>query len=524
MKYILTIIYCICFCSGSFAQRQVKWGDWETWGEQDNGSYVNPIIPSDYSDIDCIKVGEDYYAISSTFQFSPGMTILHSKDLVNWEISGNIINDLTQISEELNWTRMNRYGKGVWAGTLRYYNKRFYLFFGTPDEGYFMTSASRPEGPWEPLTSLLSEPGWDDCTVMWDYNGKACFVGTHFSDGYKTYLFKMSEDGKSIDRKSAVLINSGNAREANKLIKVNGWYYLIFSEHKGGGRYVMAKRSKKMMGPYEEEKQLALPSREAMEPNQGGIIQGKDNNWYFLTHHGTGDWSGRVVSLLPVTWLDGWPIIGEVLSQNIGTMKWSGIMPFKNNEKFSIKRSDDFDSEKLNPQWQWNYQPRREKFSLSERSGWLRLYGYRPLKENKLRYAGNTLSQRCFRMLNNIVTVKMDIANMTDGQKNGLCHFSSQHAAIGVVKDGKSCYIEYRKNDIITRGIELQSQFIWLKSQWGLDGQSHFYYSLDGDNFIPYGENYQLVWGNYRGDRLGIYCFNDKQEAGYVDVDCFYYQ
>ena len=104
----------------------------------------------------------------------------------------------------------------------------------------------------------------------------------------------MAKDGKSINRKSAKLIHSGNGREANKLIKVGEWYYLVFSEHKPGtGRYVMARRSKKLFGPYKEEKQLALASREAMEPNQGGIIQGKDGKWYFLTHHGTGDWSGR---------------------------------------------------------------------------------------------------------------------------------------------------------------------------------------------------------------------------------------
>ena len=104
---------------------------------------------------------------------------------------------MTQIGEELDWTRMNRYNRGIWAGTLRYHDGRFYLFFGTPDEGYFMTSAVRPEGPWEPLTFLLSEPGWDDCTAIWDDKGKAYFAGTHFADGYKTYLFKMSEDGKA---------------------------------------------------------------------------------------------------------------------------------------------------------------------------------------------------------------------------------------------------------------------------------------------------------------------------------------
>ena len=172
MKHLLSVLFCTCFSIYLTAQQSVEWGNWKNWGDQGDGTYINPIIPSDYSDIDCIRVGEDYYAISSTFQFSPGMTLLHSKDLVNWEIYGNIIDDLTQISEDLNWTRMDRYGRGVWAGTLRHYNGRFYLFFGTPDEGYFMTSASRAEGPWEPLTPLLPEPGWDDCTAMWDENGK----------------------------------------------------------------------------------------------------------------------------------------------------------------------------------------------------------------------------------------------------------------------------------------------------------------------------------------------------------------
>ena len=157
MKHLLALIFCVYFSGCLMGQQQAEWGNWKNWGDQEDGTYLNPIIPSDYSDIDCIRVGEDYYAISSTFQFSPGMTLLHSKDLVNWEICSNIIDDLTQISESLNWTRMDRYGRGVWAGTLRHHNGRFYLFFGTPDEGYFMTSAAHPEGPWEPLTPLLAE-------------------------------------------------------------------------------------------------------------------------------------------------------------------------------------------------------------------------------------------------------------------------------------------------------------------------------------------------------------------------------
>lgn len=525
MKQLVLIFLCSFWGISLAAQQQVEWGNWIQWGEQETGIYRNPIIPADYSDIDCIKVGEDYYAISSTFQFSPGMTLLHSRDLVNWQILGNIIEDLTQIGEELNWTRMNRYGRGVWAGTLRYHEGCFYLFFGTPDEGYFMTSATDPNGTWQPLTPLLKEAGWDDCSTLWDDDGQAYFVGTHFADGYKTYLFNMSADGKSINRSSARLIHSGNKREANKLIKINGWYYLIFSEYKPDkGRYVMAKRSRSITGPYSEEKQLALPSREAMEPNQGGIVQGPDNDWYFLTHHGTGDWSGRVVSLLPVTWIEGWPILGEVAEASVGTMKWEGKMPIRYDEKLFIKRSDDFDNSQLAPQWQWNYQPRKEYFSLDERPGWLRLKAFRPIEPDKLLKAGNTLTQRTFRKSENNVVVKMDISSMENGQKNGICHFSSEHSAIGVAKERDRYYLEYRKNDKIVKGISIQSRYVWLKTEWGLDGKTCYSYSLDGDRFLPFGESYQMVWGNYRGDRLGIYCFNDEGDVGWVDVDYFHYQ
>ncbi len=507
------------------AQETRQWGEWTSWGEQPDGTYHNPIIPSDYSDLDCIRVGDDYYAISSTMQFSPGMTLLHSRDLVNWEICTNIIADLTQISPELGWQRMNRRGRGVWAGTLRYHNDRFYLFFGTPDEGYFMTSAPKAEGPWEPLTCLLNEPGWDDCTAAWDEKGNACFVGTHFADGYKTYLFKMSSDGKSIDHHSAKLINQGNHREANKLIKVGDWWYLVFSEHQNNiGRYVMAKRSKKMMGTYKEERQLALASYEANEPNQGGIIQGKDGNWYFLTHHGKGDWSGRIVSLLPVNWIEDWPIIGEVLPEKIGTMKWQSPMPAMEEEKLHIQRSDDFDQSQLSTQWQWNYQPRAEKFSLTERPGWLRLKAFQPIEHNQLLSAGNTLTQRSFCTPTNCVTVKIDISRMADGQKAGLCHISSQSSALGIIQKNGKRYLEYRNNDNPTLGKEILQSYIWLQSKWGLDGKSQFYYSLNGDTFQAFGEPYQMIWGNYRGDRIGIYTFNDQKEEGWIDIDYLHYQ
>ncbi|MEP7108885.1 MAG: family 43 glycosylhydrolase [Ferruginibacter sp.] len=116
--YVTIILMNLLLIQNTYAQTDTsyKWGHWNTWGDQGNGTYTSPILPSDYSDLDCIRVGADYYAISSTFQYSPGMVILHSKDLVNWKIAGHAVSDLTQISPEMNWDKMNRYGRGIWAG------------------------------------------------------------------------------------------------------------------------------------------------------------------------------------------------------------------------------------------------------------------------------------------------------------------------------------------------------------------------------------------------------------------------
>ena len=505
------------------AQTSRQWGDWQTWGQQDNGTYLNPVIPADYSDLDCIRVGDDYYAISSTMQFSPGMTVLHSRNLVNWEIAGNAVPDLSQISKAMTWQEMNRYGKGIWAGSLRYHKGRFYLYFGTPDEGFFMTSAPKAEGPWEPLTPLLQEGGWDDCSAIWDQEGKAWFIGTHFGDGYKSYIFKMNKDGKRIDRKSARLVNAGNGREASKLIYHDGYYYIVFSEHRNGyGRYVLAKRDRSMTGPFSEEKQLLLPCVESNEPNQGGIIEGPDGKWYFLTHHGSGDWSGRIVSLLPVTWKDGWPMMGDLTAGEPGRMVWQAPMPALTEERLDCLRSDDFEGTALGPQWQWNYQPRADKFSLSERPGWLRLHAYKPLEADRLLKVGNTLTQRAYRAAANVVTVELDLGNMADGQHAGLCHFAQHNGRLGVVRENGQIFLETGTDDRLQRGPQISGTRLWLRSTWGLNGHSHFAFSTDGTHF-DFMSEYRLSWGYYRGDRIGIYNYNNVSEQGFIDVNFLHY-
>ena len=510
----------------AFAQQPAdpKWGAWQNWGDVGNGNYMNPVIPADYSDLDCIRVGDDYYAVSSTFQYSPGFVILHSKDLVNWRILSHAVNDITTISPDMNWDKMNRYGKGIWAGAIRYHDKKFWIYFGTPDEGYFMTTAKKPEGPWEPLTKVLDAKGWDDCCPFWDDDGQGYLVGTNYADGYKIHLFKMTKDGKHLIMESDKVIYQSKGSEASKLYKINGTYYHFFSEVKSGGRAIMMERAKNIAGPYTEVKQLSHPQKAVNEPNQGGIIQTQKGDWYFLTHHGTGDWSGRVMSLLPVTWVDGWPIIGKVGEDKIGTMVWSGKKPLDVKKIILPETSDEFSKPVLSQQWEWNYHPRAGKWSLTERQGWLRLHAFTPIEPNNLLKAGNTLTQRSLRTAFNEVVVKMDISGMADGQTAGLSHFGSpNNSTIGVVCDGKVKTLVYGVKSSRTTGVTITGNLIWFKSTWGLDGKSQYYYSTDGKDYIAFGEPYQLSWGAYRGDRIAIFNYNNKADAGYVDVDYLHY-
>jgi len=525
MKHLLLLL-CL-FTSSTFAQFTQKWGD------QGDGTYRNPVIPGDYSDIDAIRVGSDFYAISSTFQFSPGVVVLHSKDLVNWEILSHVTDDLTRISPEMNWNTMNRYGTGIWAGSIRYYKNKYWVYFGTPKDGFFMSSASSPAGPWEPLHCLWKVSGWDDCCTLLDDDGQLYFVASNFevdpknNKKYNIHLFKMTPDGKTIRMETDTIIHQSSGSEANKLYKINDMYYHYYSEVKGEGRVVMMNRSRNIYGPY-ETKQLNHTNKPVdKSPNQGGLIQLESGEWVFFTHHGAGDWDGRVASLLPINWVDGWPILGDVGSDNIGNMVWSAKKPIPSDSKWKIQTNDDFSAKTLPVQWEWNYQPRKEKWSLAERPGFLRLHAFKPIDTtNPKRYifgAGNTLTQRSMRTNSNVVVIKMELAGMSDGQLAGLTHFAKTYSLFGVKQTNGVRKLFYDNNGKDTTGISISGKTIWLKSTWGYEGIGSYAYSLNGKNFKSFGGTYPFSWGFYRGDRIGIFNFNVKEEKGFVDIDWFKY-
>lgn len=525
----ISLLFCFLLASsGLQAQMTGKWGD------QGNGTYVNPVLPADYSDLDAIRVGDDYYAISSTMQFSPGMVVLHSKDLVNWEIISHVADDLSRISPELNWDRMNCYGKGIWAGSLRYYKNKFWVYFGTPDDGFFMSSATNPAGPWEPLHQLWKVSGWDDCSSFCDDDGQLYFTATNFAldpknnKKYNIHLFKMTSDGKNLIMESDAIIHQSQGSEANKLYKFNGLYYHYFSEVKPEGRVIMMERSKNIYGPWEVRQLNHVDRKLDREPNQGGLLQVSTDKWYFFTHHGHGDWEGRPASLLPVHWIDGWPIIGEVGIDTIGRMVWGGEKPISHKKKLSIQSSDEFKTKRLSVQWEWNYQPRADKWSLSECKGFLRLHAFTPTQLNKeksvILRAGNTITQRSMRTSSNVATVKIDISHMADGQFAGLTHFSTtSYSLFGIKQENGIRTLVYDNSGMDTPGLRINGKSIWFRSTWDANGISRYAFSTDGKTYQSFGNRYQLTWGSYRGDRIGIFNFNIKEDKGYVDVDWFRY-
>jgi len=209
-------------------------------------------------------------------------------------------------------------------------------------------------------------------------------------------------------------------------------------------------------------------------------------------------------------------------------MVWSGKKPINYNKLFSIQTNDDFNSNILKVQWEWNYQPRADKWSLTDRKGFLRLYAFKPIdyqnEKNVILRAGNTITQRSLRTSDNTVTIKIDISNIVDGQFAGLSHFSTQNNSLfGVKRENGISKIVFMYNDVRFDGNDLFQDKIWLRSNWDKKGHNKYFYSLDGKLFIPFGNETQLTWGSYRGDRIGIFNFNTIEDRGFIDVDWFRY-
>jgi beta-xylosidase len=363
--YFLTgVVLSLCFTS-VLAKRV-----WAMSGDQENGLYRNPVLFSDYSDPDVIRVGDSYYLVASSFHFMPGIPVLESHDMVNWKIVAHVFPRL-EIDPRYSMIGGDRYAQGAWAPSIRFHAGRFYVYFPTPEEGIFMSSAPSPKGPWTTPKAVLSGAGYEDPCPMWDDDGNAYLIHGRVGAG-PLVLHRMSPDGTTVSKEGKTIVDNSvdlPTLEGPKLYKRNGYYY-IFAPYGGVGKGSQAVlRSRNIYGPYESRTVLERGNTSVNGPHQGGYVETPNGEGWFLHFSQRGGY-GRILYLEPVKWRDDWPLIGTPVKGSTAgepVTLWQKPNTGRNDPTTTPQTSDDFgDTKELGLQWEWNHNPNDSKWSLVE--------------------------------------------------------------------------------------------------------------------------------------------------------------
>lgn len=481
-----------------------------SWGDLENGFYRNPVLNADYSDPDVIRVKDDFYMVCSEFHYM-GMPVLHSKDLVNWTIIGKIYESL---KHDPVYDDMNGYGKGSWAPAIRFHDGTFFVYFCTPDEGLFMSTAKNPAGPWEPLHQVKKIAGWEDPCPFWDDDGNA-YLGHSTWGAGPIIIHKMSADGKSL-LDDGVIVYVGKVAEGTKIMKRNGFYYLVIPEGGVQTGWQTVLRSKSIYGPYERRVVLQTGKTNVNGPHQGALVELDSGESWFMHFQDVGA-LGRVCHLQPVTWVDDWPVMGcggEPVSiynkPDVG----------KNYPRVLPQTSDDFNGTELGLQWQWNHNPVNEKWSLTERPGYLRL---KAMQAENLLKAKNTLTQKLMGTTGN-VHVELNFEGMQPGQVAGLAFLAGREEnRIGVVCDEKGFSLEAVTGNVRFHGPRLSGKTVWFRASINLSGTTLFSFSVDNENFIGFAGPCTLCPGFWKGARIALFSYNTLADGGCADFRNFQY-
>jgi beta-xylosidase len=485
-----------------------------SWGDQGNGTYINPVLDADYSDPDVIRVGEDFYMVSSEFHFM-GMPVLHSKDLVNWTIIGRVYDEF---KFDPKFDTNERYAGGCWAPAIRFHGNKFWIYFCTPDEGLFMTVAEKPEGPWEPLTQVVDTAGWEDPCPFWDEDGQA-YLGHSKKGAGPIYIHKMSSDGKKLLDAGSV-VYTGPVAEGTKFLKLDWYYYLSIPEGGVSTGWQTVLRSKNIYGPYEKRVVLEKGLTSINGPHQGALVDLPNGDWWFV-HFQESPNIGRVCHLEPVRWKDGWPIIGADLDLNgIGEPVYVYKKPDV-GKVFPItapQASDEFNGNELGFQWAWNHNP-VPGWSLAEKPGFLSLEARHSPSFLK---AKNTLTQKTMGPEGEATTLLIT-DEMKDGQKAGLCLMGKQYNLVGVVKSGGKLSLFTDINGKMSE-VAVRAGKVYLRVQVTTEpGANLFFYSTDNKQYFPAGEKFAANNGFWKGPKIGLFCYNEKGEGGTALFDWFHY-
>ncbi|HJZ82908.1 MAG TPA: glycoside hydrolase 43 family protein [Pyrinomonadaceae bacterium] len=501
-----------------------------------DGTYRNPILHADYSDPDVIRVGDDFYLVASSFNAAPGLPILHSRDLVNWSIIGHAL----PRQPPLDVFSRPQHGNGVWAPAIRYHNGEFYIFYPDPDYGIYLVKAKDPTGPWSEPLLIKAAKGWIDPCPFWDDDGKAYLVSAfaRSRSGIKSLLVvsRLSEDGtKMVDE--GALVFDGHEHdptvEGPKLYKRNGYYYIFAPAGGVEGGWQLVLRSKNIYGPYERRVVLAQGKTSINGPHQGAWIDTPSGESWFIHFQDKGAY-GRVVHLQPMKWIKDWPLIGNNPDGNgVGE-------PVLRFQKPGVSRaiqietpadSDEFDSDRLGLQWQWQANPQPNWAFPSAAYGRLRLFSVPlPPGAKNLWDAPNLLLQK-FPAPSFTVTTKVTFSALNEGERTGLIVMGMDYAYVSLQKKQGGLYVSQAFCRNADKGtpeeapgeVRADNSSLWLRVIIQENAVCNFSFSNDGKSFTAIGQAFKARQGRWIGAKVGIFAVGSAPapEMGYADFDWF---
>jgi len=486
--------------------------------------FHNPVLFADYSDPDVIRDGANYYLVASTFHFVPGIPILQSTDLVHWTIVGHVVQKL-EMSPRYSMTGGNGYGNGVWAPSIRKHDGLYYVYFPTPTEGIFMSTAADIAGPWSKPAAVIAGAGLEDPCPFWDDDGNAYLVHSKTGAG-PLILHRMSADGSHVLDEGKVIVQDPAhlpTLEGPKMYKRNGYYY-IFAPFGGvgvGSQAVL--RSRQIYGPYDEHVVLSQGTTNINGPHQGGYVETPDGTGWFLHFQQDGA-HGRIVHLEPVLWKDDWPVMGEAAEgAQTGQPVASGLVrehaPGAQHQR--PQTSDEFDEPKLGMQWEWNHNPEDAHWSLTARPGFMRLL---PMQAEGLLTARNTLTQ-CMQDNSFEFTARVDLTGMRAGVHAGVAMFEKTASGLEVVQQGNELRLNFFHQLETLPGPVVAQGAIELRVR--IEGDvAHYAYSVDdGKTFVALGGATPIRFSWWKGSRPALFAYSTVEtDAGVVDFDWVHYR
>ncbi len=510
----------------------------QVWrADNGDGTYSNPILYADYSDPDVIRVGDDYYMTASSFNCTPGLPILHSKDLVNWSLINYALP--RQYPEEV--FDQPQHFKGVWAPCIRYRDGIYYIYYGDPDFGIYQLKSEDPAGEWSEPVLVKPGKGLIDSSPLWDDDGQAYLVHAWAASRVQVNslltVHRMNSEGTRVLDRGKHVFDGHDAHptvEGPKFYKRKGYYYIFAPAGGVATGWQLVLRSRNIYGPYEEKVVLAQGNTAINGPHQGAWVDTPEGTSWFI-HFQDVEAYGRIVHLQPVQWVDDWPVIGaDPDGDGMGEPVLRHVKPHADTKHLSVSppESDEFSGGELGLQWQWHANPQLVWSALLPGKDHLRLFAL-PRSAQFINHweTPNLLLQK-FPAPDFTATAKITLEATDADQSGGLLVMGRSYSALQLTKVSDGYVLQQviceqadkGKPEVVVASRPLREKNLYLRVQVrGPEARCTFSFSTDGQTFEPIGDPFTAVPGGWIGAKVGLFAGKGSGSArgGYLDVDWF---